>query len=101
MIYFEMQLDGKVKVYEATDRIFLLRVRLCAEAEALPIPDSVEQAHDYARAGCFQFEMFEGIEDAENWAERYGGFRAGEVRAALERFMLRRAALANQLELVA
>jgi hypothetical protein len=90
MIYFELQLDGKTRVYEQSDRLFLTRLRLLAEAEALPPPPSMAEAHDYARAGCFQFEMFADLAEAEAWTERYGGFRAGEVRAAFRRFMTRR-----------
>jgi hypothetical protein len=74
-----------------TDRLLMLRVTLEAKAEALPIPTRIEQAHDYLRAGCLQFEMFAELEDAEAWAESFGGFRAEEVRKQLARYLARRA----------
>ena len=91
MIYFTIQLDGRVTVYDMTESRFLLRARLEADAEALPHPANLAQAHDYARASCHQFELFDEIEEATAWADRYEGFRAGEVRAALRRFQTRRA----------
>ena len=99
MIYFELQLDGKTRVYEQSDRLFLARLRLLAEAEALPPPLTMAEAHEYARAGCFQLEMFTDLEEAEAWTERYGGFRAGELRAAFRRFVTRRAELFLDLQL--
>jgi hypothetical protein len=93
MIYIELQLDGKVRVYEMSDKLVLLRVSVDARAECLPVPVLIEQAHDYLRAGCYQFEMFDTLADAEDWAESFHGFRAAEVRAELSRFEVRRASL--------
>jgi|SRR5579859_5138243 len=90
MIYIEMQLDGKVKTYELNDFLLLSMVSLEAQAAFLPVPDTTDQAHDYLRSTCFQLEMFETYEHAATWAEAYGGFRAGEVRAELARFIQRR-----------
>ena len=91
MIYFKIQLDGRVTVSEETASRFLLKARLEADGEALPHPANLEQAHDYARASCHQFELFGDMEEASAWADRYEGFRAGEVRAALRRFQTRKA----------
>jgi hypothetical protein len=91
MIYVELQLDGKVRVYEMADRLVLVRVAVDANAQCLPIPRVMSQAHDFIRAGCYQFEMFESLQDAEDWADGYQGFRAAEVRAELDRFEVRRA----------
>jgi len=101
MIYFEMNLDGQVKVYEMSDRLLVLRVALETKAAALPIPSSIDEAHDYLRAGCHQLEMFETAEHAEAWAESFTGFRADEVRKQLARYLERRAEFPNPFELVA
>jgi hypothetical protein len=91
MIYIEMHLDGRVKVFEQSDETLLLRVRLEAESECEPLPESVEEAHDYMRAACIQLEMFDTLGHARSWVESFGGFRNGEVRAAFGRFLTRRA----------
>jgi hypothetical protein len=93
MIYFEIQLDGRVNVYDMSASYLMQKVRLEASAEALPLPTSLAEAHDFIRANCYQFEAFDGIDEAEAWAERYQMFRAGEVRASFRRFLTRRAAL--------
>lgn len=91
MIYFEIQLDGRVRVFDMNDSIYLHRAQIEAAAEAERIPHTLTMAQEFIRARCFQFERFAEIEDAQAWAERYGGFRAGEVRASFGRFLTRRA----------
>ncbi len=91
MIYIELQLSGNVQIYELSDRLVLLKVTIQTRAECLPLPQVIEEAHEYMRAGCFQLEMFESLEHAEAWADSYAGFRAGEVQAELTRFRIRRA----------
>ncbi len=91
MIYMELQLSGNVQIYELSDRLLLLKTTIQTRAECLPIPQLVEEAHEYMRAACYQLEMFESLDHAEAWAESYAGFRAGEVRAELARFQIRRA----------
>ena len=93
MIYFEIQLDGRVNVFDMSDAVFLLCRQMEADAESLPLPRDMTMALDYVRSRCHQFELFDEIEDAGAWAERYTGFRAGEVRAALRRFLARKAEL--------
>lgn len=95
MIYFELHLDGQVKVYEMTDRLVTLRVALETKAAALPIPTTPEQAHEYLRAGCHQFEMFSDSDEAEEWADSFTGFRAAEVRKQFARYIERRAAFTS------
>ncbi len=97
MIYFEINLDGRVKVYEMSDRLVLLRVSLEAKAAALPIPQNGEEAHSYLRAGCYQLEMFEARDEAEDWAESYQGFRAAEVQKQLARYLDRKATYSGLL----
>jgi hypothetical protein len=92
MIYCEIQLDGRVRFYEATDNRLMLRVSLETEAASLPAPPTIHDAHDFIRSNCHQLEIFDTFAHAENWAENYHNFRAGEVRAELRRFALRRAA---------
>jgi hypothetical protein len=102
MFYVEMQLDGKVKISFLSDHILMWRVQLEAMASCLPQPGNVADAHEYLRANCFQFEMFETLDHLANWAEHYAGFRAGEVRAELARFEARWVGYyANDLVLVA
>jgi hypothetical protein len=91
MIYFELNLDGSVKVYEMTDRLVLLRAQIETRARALPIAETVDDAIEYLRAGCFQFECFETLIEAETWQSSYAGFRAFEVRAEFHRFKARSA----------
>ncbi len=90
MIYIELQLGGNVHVYDLPDELVLMRVTIEARAEHLPVPRTVEEAHEYLRANCYQLEMFETLPHAFDWAEAYRGFRAGEVRAGLARFEIRR-----------
>ena len=94
MIYIEIQLSGQVLVYDLPDHLVMVRATIMAQAECLPTPESMAEAHDYMRAGCHQMEIFESLAHAEDWAESYSGFRAGEVRAGLTRFQIRRAAYA-------
>jgi hypothetical protein len=101
MIYFEMQLDGHVRVYEMSDRLLLLRVALDTKAAALPVPSGIEEAHEYLRACCHELEMFETSDHAEAWAESYNGFRAAEVRKQLARYLARRAEFSGPFALVA
>ena len=91
MIYIEMQLSGLVRVFEQSEATVLLRVRLEAEAACEPLPETMDEAHDYMQAACFQFEMFDTFSHAQHWLETYRGFRADEVRAAFARFEARRA----------
>lgn len=91
MIYFEIQLDSRVNVLDLSDQTFLFRAQIEAAAEALPVPRDLTTAHDYIRSRCYQFELFDSLDEAEAWAERYIGFRAGEIRAALRRYTERRA----------
>ncbi len=91
MIYFEMALAGSVHVYEMTERLFILRAAIEAKSAALEIPTTPQEAHEYRRSTCYALEIFPDLEDAEAWAESYQGFRAEEVRAALARFLARRA----------
>jgi hypothetical protein len=91
MIYFEIQLDGRVRVFDMNDKIYLHRAQIEAAAEAERIPHTLTMAQDYIRARCHQFESFEDLDAAQAWADRYGGFRAGEVRASFGRFLTRRA----------
>ena len=62
MIYCELALDGQVKIYEMTDRLLL------------------DEAIEYIKTRCYQFECFDTLTDFENWLEDYSGFREGEVR---------------------
>lgn len=101
MLYVELQLDGKARIYELSDSRLLHMVAMEAEAACLPLPQTIDDAHDYLRAGCFQFEMFETFDHAANWAACYQGFRAGEVTAALARYCFRRAAVVAAVEFAA
>ena len=101
MVYVELQLDGKVRIYQITDMRLLHKVQIETAASYLPVPETMAEAHDYLRANCFQFEMFDTFAHMANWAEHYGGFRAGEVRAELARLEERRAGRVADLEFVA
>jgi len=101
MVYVEMQLDGKVRIYQISDLRLLHRVQIETNAAFLPVPTNMAEVHDYLRADCFQFEMFETFPHMRNWAANYGGFRAGEVRAELARLEMRRAERFADFELVA
>jgi hypothetical protein len=92
MIYIEMTLEGRVNVYDMTERLFLLRAAIEAKAAALPVPTTLQEAQEFRRAGCYQFEMFCELDDADAWADAYSGFRAEEVRKELARFIARREA---------
>lgn len=91
MIYFEIQLDGRVNVFDMSDALFLFRAQIEAAAEALPVPRYLDTAQEYIGSRCHQFESFDDMDGAQAWADRYGGFRAGEVRAALGRYQSRKA----------
>jgi len=80
MIYCELALDGQVKIYDMTDRLLLLIVSLESNARALPVPTTTDEAIEYIKSRCYQFECFESLTDFENWLEDYKGFREGEVR---------------------
>ena len=101
MIYIEMQLDGRVRISEIDDWKLLHKMQIEAEAEFLPVPDTMDEAFDQLQANCFQLEIFETFNHAANWAEHYAGFRAGEVRAEFARFERRREAAQDDLEFVA
>jgi hypothetical protein len=90
MVYLEIQLDGSAKFYEIADARLLLKVAIETQAACLPMPSTMYDAHEYLRAHCYQLEIFGSVEDAEDWAESYTGFRACEVRAELARYALRR-----------
>jgi hypothetical protein len=75
-IYVELRLDGTIKIYEHADHILLLIYALQARAACLPVPDTIDQAHEYIRANCHQLEMFESIDHLETWICDYQGFRA-------------------------
>ena len=93
MIYVEFQLEGRVRMYQIADVDLLRKARIEARAAFLPVPETLDQVHDYLRANCFQLEMFETSDHLVHWAERYAGFRAGEARAELARYLTRRAAM--------
>jgi len=91
MIYFEFRLEGNVKVYEMSDRLMVLRAALETKAQALPVAQTIEDAHAYFRSGCFQFEMFESLDHAAAWIEGYSGFREAAAASAFARYVERRA----------
>ena len=101
MLYIEIQLGGQARVYEMSDAPLLRKLAIEAQAACLPLPMTMAQAHDYLRAGCFQFEMFETVEHAQHWANDYQGFRADEVRAEIGRYRSRRAAVLADIEFTA
>lgn len=90
MIFVEMQLSGKVSVYELTEHMLLLKVYIETRAACLPTPSASDAALDYLRSTCWGLEIFDSIEDADDWADDYSGFRAEEVRAELRRFIIRK-----------
>ena len=91
MIYIEMQLGGQIHIYEQSHHLLLLRTSIAARAERLPVPSSFAEALAYLSANCYQLEIFDTLNEALAWAEGYIGFRAGEVRAELDRFAIRSA----------
>jgi hypothetical protein len=98
MIYFELNLDGNVKVYEMTDRLVILRAAIETEARALPVAETIDEAIEYVRACCFHFECFETLEDADLWQSLYSGFRAAEVHKEFARYTKRLIAFQTQTE---
>ncbi len=90
MIYIELQLGGLVRAYELSDKLILLKATILARGECVPLPETIEDAIEYMRSGCYGLEIFESFDEAEAWADTYSGFRAGEVRAELRRFYTRR-----------
>ena len=80
MIYCELALDGQVKIYDISDRLLLLIVSLESKARVLPEPTTIDEAIEYIKSRCYQFECFETLTDFENWLEDYTGYREGEVR---------------------
>lgn len=101
MLYVEMQLSGIIKVYELSDELVILRAALDAGAECFPIPDTIDDAIEYIKSDCYNLEIFETVEDAEDWAEAYSSFRAEEVRAELRRYMTRKAEQLASKQIVA
>lgn len=97
MIFVEMQLSGKVSIYELTEHMLLLKVYIETRAAHLPTPSATDTALDYLRSTCWGLEIFESIEDAEDWADDYRGFRAEEVRAEFRRFMVRKGELTGAI----
>jgi hypothetical protein len=89
MIYCELALDGQVKIYDMTDRLLLLIVSLESNARALPVPTTINEAVEYIKTRCYQFECFDTLIDFENWLEYYKGFREGEVRKEYARLIER------------
>jgi hypothetical protein len=93
MIFLEMQLSGNVVCYEMSDRLLMLKVSLETRAECLPVPTTTDEALNYLSSTCWNLEIFNDYDEAEDWADVYTGFRADEVRAELRRFYSRKAAM--------
>jgi hypothetical protein len=90
-IYFEIGLDGSVHVYEMTDAQLLQKIGVETRASFLPVPDTIQQAHEYVRSNSYRLEMFENWALAEYWMADYSGFGAEEIRAELRQYQMRRA----------
>lgn len=95
MIYFEFRLEGHVRVYEMSDQLMILRAAIETKAQALPVAQTIEDAHSYFQASCFQFEMFESLDHAAAWVEDYTGFREAAVATAFSYYLQRRDELAD------
>jgi hypothetical protein len=93
MVYFEFRLEGHVKVYDMSDQLMILRAAIETKAQALPVAQTIEDAHSYFQAGCFQFEMFESVDDAAAWVEGYTGFREAAAATSFAYYLIRRADL--------
>ena len=94
MIYFNIQLDGQVRIYELSDRLAILIAALETRAQSLPIVETLSEAISYFRSKCYQFECFAELEDAQYWIDDYLGFREAEIRKQWRGFMERRSEFA-------
>ena len=94
MIYFNIQLDGQVRIYELSDRLMILIAALETRAQSLPIVETFSEAMDYLKSKCHMFQCFADFEDAEDWVDDYMGFREGEIRKQWRLFLERRSEFA-------
>jgi hypothetical protein len=90
-IYCAIDLDGRVHIYEMTDARLMKKIEVETQAAFLPVPETIDQVHEYLRSTTYQLEIFEDWTQLETWAASYAGFRAGELRAELRRYQMRRA----------
>ncbi len=94
MIYFNIQLDGQVRIYDLSDRLMILITALETRAQSLPIVETLSEAINYFNSKCHLFECFAEIEDAQYWIDDYVGFREGEIRKQWRLFLDRRSEFA-------
>lgn len=96
MLFITFQLGthaSAVRVFEFAPDHLLIKARIECAAAALPRPQSVDDAIQYFRGTAFHIEQFEDMDEAQSWALSYRGFRADEVRAELDRYAVRVAAV--------